>query len=114
MASQNFIFQYLPTTKIDGKGQLTIPKKFRDDLGLSKGACFSILRVGDGLILMPEQQRFEQLCEKISLKLTIAGISPERVLATLAETRERIYERNYGKSRASRRYWTGGRKSREK
>ncbi len=95
MTSQNSILEYLTTTKIGEKGQLTVPKQFREDLGLTNGAPFAVLRLGDGLILLPEQQRFEQLCEKISLKLTTAGITPEEVLATLPETRERVYARRY-------------------
>ncbi|HTT22449.1 MAG TPA: AbrB/MazE/SpoVT family DNA-binding domain-containing protein [Candidatus Sulfotelmatobacter sp.] len=63
MASHDSTLEYLTTTKIGEKGQLTVPKQFREDLGLGSGAPFAVLRLGDGLILLPEQQRFEQLCE---------------------------------------------------
>jgi hypothetical protein len=48
----------LTTTKMGGRGQLTVPKQFRRDLGLGMGAPFAVLRLGDGLVLLPEQQRF--------------------------------------------------------
>jgi AbrB family looped-hinge helix DNA binding protein len=86
----------LTTTKIGEKGQLTVPKQFREDLGLGTGAPFAVLRLGDGLILLPEQQRFDLLCEQISSSLTAAGVTPKAVLATLPETRQRIFERRYG------------------
>lgn len=98
MAAQQAVLEYLTTTKIGEKGQLTVPKQFREDLGLGTGAPFAVLRLGDGLILLPEQQRFDLLCEQISSALTTAGASPKTVLATLPETRQRIYERRYGQA----------------
>lgn len=105
MATQDSTLEYLTTTKIGEKGQLTVPKQFREDLGLGNGAPFAVLRLGDGLILLPEQRRFEGLCQRVSASLTAAGLTPENMLATLPETRERVYARRYAKkaSSASRR-----------
>jgi AbrB family looped-hinge helix DNA binding protein len=94
---RNIIIEYLASTKIGEKGQLTVPKQFREDLGLAAGAPFTVLRLGDGLILLPEQQRFLHLCEQVSAVLAGAGVAPEAVLATLQETRERVFARRYGK-----------------
>lgn len=96
MATQQAILEYLTTTKIGEKGQLTVPKQFREGLGLEMGAPFVVLRLGDGLILLPEQQRFEHLCERISSALTTAEITPEKLSATLPEARRRVFERRYG------------------
>ena len=96
MAAQQMLLEYLATTKIGEKGQLTIPKQFRDGQGLGAGAPFVVLRLGDGLILLPEQQRFNRLCNKISASLTKGGVSPDALLATLPKTRQLIYERRYG------------------
>lgn len=96
MATQQAVLEYLTTTKIGEKGQLTVPKQFREDLGLGTGAPFAVLRLGDGLLLLPEQQRFDLLCEQVSSALTAAGATPKAVLATLPEIRQRIYERRYG------------------
>ena len=96
MAVQAPLLEYLTTTKIGEKGQLTVPKQFREDLGLEAGAPFAVLRMGDGLILIPEQQRFDQLCSEISASLTSAGITADAVVATLPATRRQIYARRYG------------------
>lgn len=88
--------EFVSTTKISEKGQLTVPKQFRDELGLAPGAQFAVLRVGNGLILLPEQQRFEQLCERITSVLTPAGVEPQELLATLPEAQKRVYTRHYG------------------
>ena len=99
MATHNPTLEYLTTTKIGEKGQLTIPKQFREDLGLGNGAPFAVLRLGDGLILLPEQRRFEQLCERVSASLTAVGLTSEDMLATIPEARNRVYARRYGKKR---------------
>jgi AbrB family looped-hinge helix DNA binding protein len=105
MATHDATLEYLTTTKIGEKGQLTVPKQFREDLGLGNGAPFAVLRLGDGLILLPEQRRFEHLCQRVSASLTAVGLAPENVLATLPAARERVYARRYAKkaARASRR-----------
>src|SRR5438132_12212854 len=95
MAAHNSILEYLTTTKIGEKGQLTIRKEFRVDLGLTNGAPFAVLRLGDGLILLPEQQGFEQLREKIGSKLAAAGITRVEGLATLSEYLARCYRLSY-------------------
>jgi AbrB family looped-hinge helix DNA binding protein len=102
MATSDTTLQYLTTTKIGEKGQLTVPKQFRDDLGLGNGAPFAVLRLGDGLILLPEQQRFQRLCARIGSALTNAGLAPEDVLATLPEARDRVFQRRYGKATAKK------------
>jgi AbrB family looped-hinge helix DNA binding protein len=102
MPANNSIIEYLTTTKIGEKGQLTVPKQFREDLGLTDGAPFAVLRLGDGLILLPEQQRFEQLCQKVSSNLTTAGLTRGDLLATLPEARSRVYARYYPKNHTSR------------
>lgn len=102
MASHDATLEYLTTTKIGEKGQLTVPKEFRQALGLGTGAPFAVLRLGDGLILLPEQRRFELLCQQLSSLLTGAGLTTEDLLATLPEARNRVYARRYGRSRAAR------------
>src|SRR5262252_63555 len=98
MASHNPTLEYLTTTRIGEKGQLTVPKQFREDLGLGNGAPFAVLRLGDGLILLPEQRRFEQLCRQISVRLSSAGLTSDELLATLPDARKRVYARRYGKN----------------
>jgi AbrB family looped-hinge helix DNA binding protein len=96
MGSPQPVLEYLTTTKIGEKGQVTVPKQFRENLGLQTGAPFAVLRLGNGLILMPQQDRFENLCAEISSALTANGIPPKVLLATLPEARQRIFERRYG------------------
>src|SRR2546423_4727522 len=95
MASRQATIEYLNTTKIGEKGQLTVPKQFRKDLRLGTGAPFAVLRLGDGLVLVPEQRRFEDLCERVGSILTRAGLTPDALSATLPEARQRVFARRY-------------------
>src|SRR5215472_16434891 len=103
MASHTSAIEYLATTKIGEKGQLTVPKEFREDLGLDPGAPFAVLRMGDALLLLPQQQQFERLCQRISENLSNAGVTEEIALATLPEARKRVFARHYGGKRGRRR-----------
>ena len=96
MAAQPPALEYLTTTRIGEKGQLTVPKQFREDLGLSTGAPFAVLRLGNGLLLIPEQDRLERLCAEIGGAFFDAGAAPESLLATLPEVRKSLFEERYG------------------
>jgi len=103
VASHDFAIEYLTTTRIGEKGQLTVPKEFREDLGLDPGAPFAVLRMGDALLLLPQQQQFERLCQRISQNLTNAGVTEEIALATLPDARKRVFARHYGSKSGRRR-----------
>ena len=85
MAAQAPVVEYLTTTRIGEKGQLTVPKQYREDLGLAAGAPFTVLRFGDGLILLPEQRRFDQLCKEMSGALTAGGVTARPVDESLPQ-----------------------------
>jgi AbrB family looped-hinge helix DNA binding protein len=107
MASQLPVLEYLTTTRIGEKGQLTVPKQFREDLGLATGAPFSVLRMGNGLLLIPEQKRLERLCEEIGGAFFAAGATAESLLETLPEVRRKLFEERYGKTLDKPRSRTG-------
>lgn len=91
------LVEYMATTRLGERGTMTLPKEYRDALKLETGAPVSVLRVGDGLILMPEQKRFEQLCDSLAARLENAGITEAALQTTLPETRRQIMERRYPK-----------------
>jgi AbrB family looped-hinge helix DNA binding protein len=91
------VVEYLTTTRIGEKGQLTVPKEYRDSLGLGPGAPVAVLRVGDGLILMPEQARFNEMCDSIASALEDVGVSEAALQSTLPAIRTRIFAHRYSK-----------------
>src|SRR5579863_2744345 len=87
--------EYMSHTRIGEKGQLTIPKQYRDEFGLETGAPVAVLRIGNGLMLIPEQERFEALCQSIRSVLETRKITPEDLVETLPEARQRVFARRY-------------------
>ena len=101
MASNVSSIEFIATTRIGEKGQLTVPKEYRDELGLERGAPVAVLRIGDGLILIPEQIRFRRLCESISSVLANRHVTAADLQASLPRARERVFARRYPGSAAS-------------
>lgn len=97
MSSAAPLVEFLATTRLGEKGQLTVPKEYRETLGLETGAPVAVLRVGDGLVLMPEQRRFQHLCDRIADALEGVGITEGALQATLPEARRRVAARHYPK-----------------
>jgi AbrB family looped-hinge helix DNA binding protein len=87
--------EYVANTRIGEKGQLTIPKQYRDEMGLDAGSPVAVLRVGEALMLIPEQNRFRDLCGSIASVLERHGITPADLLDTLPEARERVFAGRY-------------------
>ncbi len=87
--------EFLMTTRLGEKGQLTVPKEYRDALRLEAGASVAVLRLGGALLLIPEQARFRQLCDRIATVFASHGITETDLLATLPEARRRVFERLY-------------------
>jgi len=86
---------YLTTARLGEKGQITVPKEYRDALALQPGTPMSLLRLGSGLVLIPEQVRFRELCDRLAHPLASHGIEVQDLLSTLPETRERVVARHY-------------------
>jgi len=95
MAATEPLVEYLAATRPGEKGQLTIPKQYREALGLKTGTPVAVLQVGDGLFLMPEQKRFERLCDSLASVLEGAGITKADLQSTLEESRRRVIARRY-------------------
>lgn len=95
MPSSQSQVEYVANTRIGEKGQLTIPKQYRDELSLDAGAPVAVLRVGEALILIPEQNRFRVLCESITSVFERRQLTAADLLDTLPDARERVFARRY-------------------
>jgi AbrB family looped-hinge helix DNA binding protein len=87
--------EYVAHTRIGEKGQVTIPKPYRDELGLDTGAPVAVLRIGEVLMLIPEQKRFRILCESIASVLDRRQLEPSDLLDTLPAARRSVFLRRY-------------------
>ncbi|PON17748.1 hypothetical protein C2W62_11580 [Candidatus Entotheonella serta] len=97
MASQDdpLPVEYLTTARLGEKGQLTIPKAYRDAFELEVGAPIAVLQLGTSLVLIPEQARFQELCDRLVSRFLSQGIEAQELLATLPDAREEVFARHY-------------------
>jgi len=87
--------EYLTTARLGEKGQITLPKAYRDTVALEVGAPITVLQLGSGLLLIPEDTRFRALCDQIVTTFARHGVEADALLATLPEARERVVARHY-------------------
>jgi len=99
---------YLTTARLGEKGQLTLPKAYRDAVALDTGAPITVLQVGSALLLIPDDARFRELCDQVAATFARHGKQASDLLDTLPDARERVFARHYpeladqGPSRAGR------------
>ncbi|MGH9320849.1 MAG: hypothetical protein ACRD3V_13305, partial [Vicinamibacteria bacterium] len=55
----------------------------------------AVVQVGNALLLIPERDRFRELCDRLARAFSSRGMSVAEVLSTLPEARERVYARLY-------------------
>ncbi len=89
------LVEYLAPTRIGERGKMTFPKDYRDALHLETGAVLTVLRIGDGLMLISQQKRFDELCDSIAGRLEGAGVTEAALQATLPEVREQLARKRY-------------------
>ena len=87
--------EYLTTARLGEKGQITLPKAYRDAAALDPGAPITLLQVGSGLLLIPEDPRFRALCERIATTFARHGTEAQDLLETLPAARQRVLARQY-------------------
>lgn len=87
--------EYLTTARLGEKGQLTLPKAYRDTVALEVGAPITVLQLGSGLLLIPEDTRFRALCDQVATTFARHGIEADALLGTLPDARRRVVARHY-------------------
>ena len=87
--------EYLTTARLGEKGQITLPKAYRDTVALEVGASITVLQLGSGLLLIPEDTRFRALCDRVATTFARYGVEADALLDTLPEARRRVVARHY-------------------
>lgn len=113
-AEASLPIEFLSTTYLGEKGQLTIPKEYRDSLTLAAGAPIAVLQLGNGLLLIPEEARFRQLCNRIAQVFARHEVTAKELLATLPEAREHVFAELYPELKTRRRPRLVGQKRKRK
>jgi len=81
------------TTKLSSRGQVVIPEKIRNQLGLSEGDQFVVIGEGDALILKtitpPKLEEFPKLLGEARSAAKAAGIKRAHLKSAIARVRQR-------------------------
>lgn len=81
---------------LDAKGRLPIAKPVREALGLTAGSVVAYVRVGEGLLLIPQDAHLAELMEAAAAALERAGITVEEILDELPRARDEVAAEQYG------------------
>ena len=65
---------------------------------MEAGSPIAILKIGNSLLLLPEMEKFNALCERIEQTLQNAGVGADELLSSLPETRREVFRKLYPES----------------
>jgi len=74
-------------TRVREKGQVTIPASIRESLHLSKDSLLSVVKVGDGILLIPKLSVFEATSAAFIKEAKEKGITLDDLLKDLRKIR---------------------------
>ena len=81
------------TTKLSSKGQVVIPEKVRDELGLNEGDQFVVVGRGDTVVLKiiapPSATEFDELLRHARAEARSIGIKRTGIKAATTKVRRR-------------------------
>lgn len=83
---------------LDAKGRLPLAKPVRESLGLTAGSVVAYVRVGEGLLLIPQDAHLAKLMEMAAAALERAGITVDEILDELPRARDEVVSEHYGKT----------------
>ena len=92
---ENNFIAYFSTVRVSGKGQMVLPKGYRDEQKLRAGSDMAALKIGNGLLLLPQMEKFNALCSSIERVLAKNNLTSDDFLETLNETRNELFKEMY-------------------
>ena len=97
---ENNFVAYFSTIRLSEKGQMVLPKEYRDEQNLKAGSDLAALKIGNGLLLLPQMEKFNALSSSIERVLTKNNLTADDFLDTLEDTREELFAEVYPKAAA--------------
>jgi antitoxin PrlF len=83
-------------SRVQSKGQVTIPTAIRKRLGLKKGDLVAFVETEDGVLLSPREVIVTKALEKIGEALKDKGITLDQLMEDGHAIRGHLIEENYG------------------
>jgi AbrB family looped-hinge helix DNA binding protein len=82
--------------EIKARGQLTIPKKVREEGNLYEGETVSIIPIGDSILVTPKRLELDEARREIRKIMKASGTTLDELLGGLEGEREALFEETYG------------------
>lgn len=74
--------------KVVRRGVITLPKELRDHNRIKEGDVFTLIELGDGLIVMsPHRSHVDDIADKLAAEWESSGATLETMLSALREAR---------------------------
>jgi bifunctional DNA-binding transcriptional regulator/antitoxin component of YhaV-PrlF toxin-antitoxin module len=86
----------LDVLNIGQNGQITVPVEFRKDVALGKGGKLVSVRMGDALVLVPQDALLESISLRLQESMKASGVTVEDLKSGLHEQRAEIVKERYG------------------
>ncbi|MFQ5857544.1 MAG: AbrB/MazE/SpoVT family DNA-binding domain-containing protein [Anaerolineae bacterium] len=84
--------------RLSGDGQITLPEELREELAVTEGDLFSLVRINSYLLLFPKRLVVPEMADKIAELAETKGVTLDDLLAGLDEVGEQLYRERYGRS----------------
>lgn len=82
--------------QLDSKGRVPLGKPMQDALGLGAGSSVAFVKIGDALVVVPQDKHLEKLASAALRALDNARISVGELLEDLPAARDEVVTAHYG------------------
>lgn len=86
---------YRPT-RVQQKGQITLPQEIREALGIKKGDFVAFELLDGAVMLKPAKLQHLEALNEIGKELLERGISLDELIESSRKTRKRLVKKKYG------------------
>ncbi len=75
--------------RVAQRGQITLPKAFRDAYAIREGDVLTVVDIGDALVLAVGRTGIDRIADELAAELAARGETLESMLDAVREARER-------------------------
>jgi AbrB family looped-hinge helix DNA binding protein len=86
----------LQVSRLQERGQVTIPREIRDKLGLEPGDMIAFVETEHGIMISPQEMVAMDALDKMGALLREKGITLEELIESGREIRGELIEKEYG------------------
>jgi bifunctional DNA-binding transcriptional regulator/antitoxin component of YhaV-PrlF toxin-antitoxin module len=83
-------------TRVDERGRVSLGKPVREALGLRTGTTMAYVKVGEAVLLVPQDEHLARVMEAALRAFENAHLSVDEMLAELPDVRDEIVTAHYG------------------